>query len=72
MEAMLAAEAVFREVLVIMARDWAILCRVNGGAVWVPRHEVLNGDLQREGDKGTLVTSSRFARRHELLTCSAA
>lgn len=69
METML---AVFREVFVVMERDWAILCRVNGGAVWVPRHEVLNGDLQREGDMGTLVISSQFARRHGLPTCNAA
>ena len=72
MEVMLAAEAVFREVLVIMARDWAILCRVNGGPVWVPRHEVLGAELQREGDTGTLVISSQFARRHNRLTPSAA
>ena len=72
MEATLEAEAVFREVFVIMARDWAILCRVNGGAVWVPRHEMLNADLQREGDKGTLVISSHFARGHGLLPFSAA
>ena len=72
MEAMVAAEAVFHEVLVIMARDWAILCRVNGGAVWVPRHAVLNGDLRRAGDKGTLVISSHFARGHGLLPFSAA
>jgi hypothetical protein len=70
MDATLAAETVFRDVLVIVAREWAILCRVNGGAVWVPRDAVLNGDLRRAGDKGTLVVSSQFARSHRLLSSS--
>ena len=72
MDATPAAEAEFRDVLVIMAREWGILCRVNGGAVWVPRHAVLNGDLRRAGDNGTLVVSSHFARSHGLLPFSGA
>lgn len=51
---------------VVMRREWAILCEVEGMALWVPRGELRSTDLEGEGDHGTLEVSRRFAQRHRL------
>jgi hypothetical protein len=56
-----------RDVFVIILREWAVLCRVKGGAVWIPHQEILGGSLTDDNGHGTVLVSRRFAEDHQLL-----
>ncbi len=48
--------ASFEKVRVKHETDAALLCRVDGEDVWIPKSRILDGtDVERPGDVGTLV-----------------
>jgi hypothetical protein len=56
----------FHDVTILQATPPALLCRIGGEEVWLPRRH-LAGKLWCAGDRGTLFVRYRVAREHRLL-----
>jgi hypothetical protein len=44
----------------------ALLCRIRGKELWIPRAQILNGGVRAAGDRGTIVVPKWFAADHGL------
>jgi hypothetical protein len=56
----------FRDVDIIAATAPALLCRIQGKRVWLPRSQV-SGKLWCAGDRGKLYIPRRVARDRDLI-----
>jgi hypothetical protein len=54
------------DVEVIREGGLALLCRVRGKEIWIPRAQILKGDVRVAGDRGTIVVPRWFADDHGL------
>ncbi len=52
---------------VVIETEVALLCVVRGKEVWVPREHVVNPEMWRAGERGTLVVPRWLAVRKGLL-----
>ena len=51
------------DVRCIRATEKAILCEIDGEEIWIPQSQVdENSEVWKEGQEGTLVVSTFFAR----------
>jgi hypothetical protein len=54
------------DVEVIREGGLALLCRLGGREIWIPRAQILNGGVHAVGDRGTIVVPRWFAADHGL------
>lgn len=54
------------DVEVIREGGLALLCRVRGREIWIPRAQILNNGVRAVGDRGTIVVPRWFAADHGL------
>jgi hypothetical protein len=57
----------FEGVVVVRESNLALLCVIDGRCIWVPRGQILNGELCSTPDRGRLVIPRWLARDQRLL-----
>lgn len=50
-----------------IATEKALLCVVDGTEVWLPRSQILDGDLDKRGDSGEIEIPTWLADEKDLL-----
>jgi hypothetical protein len=51
-----------KDVSVLREAGLALLCAIDGKHVWVPRAQIVNGDVPRVGMRGVIVVPRWFAK----------
>lgn len=61
-------KATFEDVSVIRETDSALLCRIDGKDVWIPKSQIADdSEVYESGTEGTLVVSQWIAEQKNLV-----